>query len=82
MISNPNVADSYAGHIKLAQVPNFLDLSSAQRRAVQKDCAMAILTQKVRALNPKTLANFVALMKANPFTKVMDMIKELIAKKA
>merc|ERR1719191_440498 len=80
IISNPNVADSYAGHIKLAQVPNFLQLSSAQRRAVMKDRAMAILTQRARALNSKTLLNLVAQMKANPFTKIIDMIKELIAK--
>lgn len=80
IISNPNVADSYAGHIKFAQVPNFLQLSTAQRRAVLKDKAMAILTQKARALNSKTLANLVAQMKANSFTKIIDMIKELIAK--
>jgi len=79
IISNPNVADSYAGHIKLAQT-NFLQMSSSSRRALVKDRATELLRKRAAALKSKTLMALATEMKANPFAKVVDMIKELIAK--
>merc|ERR1719174_850900 len=80
IISNPNVADSYAGHVKLAQVPNFLQMRSSTRRVNAKDRAIEILQKRATALKSTTLANLVTDMKANPFVKIIDMIKDLIAK--
>merc|ERR1719240_1615022 len=79
IISNPNVADSYAGHIKLAQT-NFLQMASSSRRALVKDRAAEQLKKAAAALKSKTLMALATEMKANPFAKVVDMIKELIAK--
>jgi len=79
IISNPNVADSYAGHIKLVQT-NFLQMTSSSRRALVKDRAAELLEKRAAALKSKTLMALATQMKANPFAKVVDMIKELIAK--
>jgi len=79
IISSPNVADSYAGHVKLAQT-NFLQMTSSNRRALVKDRATDMIKKSAAALKSKTLAALVAEMKANPFAKVVDMIKALIAK--
>jgi len=79
IISNPNVADSYAGHIKLAQT-NFLQMTSSSRRALVKDRAAELLKKRATALNSKTLMALAAEMKANPFAKVVGMIEDLIAK--
>jgi hypothetical protein len=79
IISNPNVADSYAGHIKLVQT-NFLQMTSSSRRALVKDRAAELLQKRASALKSKTLMALATEMKANPFAKVVDMIKELIAK--
>merc|ERR1719230_2232772 len=79
IISAPNVADSYAGHIKLVQT-NFLQMTSSSRRALVKDRAAELLQKRAAALKSKTLMALATEMKANPFAKVVDMIKELIAK--
>merc|ERR1719326_2220367 len=79
IISNPNVSASYAGHINLAQT-NFLQMTSSTRRALVKDKATALLQRRAAALKSQTLMTFAAQMKANPFAKVVDMIKDLIAK--
>jgi len=79
IISNPNVAASYAGHINMAQT-NFLQMTSSSRRALVKDKAAALLQKRATALKSTTLMTFASEMKANPFAKVVDMIKELIAK--
>jgi hypothetical protein len=79
IISNPNVSASYAGHINLAQT-NFLQMTSSTRRALIKDKAAALLQKRATALKSQTLMNLASQMKANPFAKVVDMIKELIAK--
>merc|ERR1740115_617155 len=79
IISNPNVADSYAGHINLAQT-NFLQMTSSTRRALVKDKAAALLQKRALALKSNTLMALAAEMKANPFAKVVTMIEDLIAK--
>jgi hypothetical protein len=79
IISNPNVSASYAGHINLAQT-NFLQMTSSTRRALIKDKAAAQLQKRATALKSQTLMTLASQMKANPFAKVVDMIKELIAK--
>jgi len=79
IISNPNVADSYAGHIKLAQT-NFLQMASSSRRVLVKQRASDFLKQRASALKSKTLAALATEIAANPFAKVVDMIKTLIAK--
>ena len=43
IIFNPNVADSYAGHIKLVQT-NFLQMTSSSRHALVKDRAAEMLS--------------------------------------
>jgi len=80
IISSPNVADSYAGHVKLAQVPNFLQMKSSSRRVLVKDRATIYLQKRAASLKSKTLAALATEMAANPFAKVVDMIKTLIAK--
>merc|ERR1740138_1760714 len=59
---------------------NFLQMTSSSRRALLKDKAAALLQKRATALKSTTLMTLASQMKANPFAKVVDMIKELIAK--
>jgi hypothetical protein len=80
IISAPNVADSYAGHINLVQKPSFLQTQSTSQRVLAKNRAAALLKKRALALNSKTLSTLVTEISANPFAKVVDMIKSLLAK--
>jgi len=80
IISAPNVADSYAGHVNLAQKPSFLQTQSTSQRVAIKNRAAALLQNRARLLSSKTLAMLAEDIKANPFAKVVDMIKSLLAK--
>jgi len=55
-------------------------MTSSSRRALVKDRAAALLQKRAVALKSTTLMTLASEMKANPFAKVVDMIKELIAK--
>lgn len=83
IISEPTVSSSYAEHINaLAQVPagkqavSFLQLSS--RREAKKTEAATYLRNKAKALRSEVLAQAAAQLAANPFAKVIDMIKSLL----
>lgn len=80
IISAPNVADSYAGHVNLAQKPSFLQTQSTSQRVAIKQRAADLLQKRARLLSSKTLAMLAEDIKANPFAKVVDMIKSLLAK--
>jgi len=80
IISAPNVADSYAGHVNLVQKPSFLQTQSTSHRVASKQRAAELLRKRARILSSKTLANIASDIAANPFAKVVDMIKTLLAK--
>lgn len=80
IISAPNVADSYAGHVNLVQKLSFLQTQSTSQRVAIKQKAADLLRKRARALSSKMLASVASDIAANPFTKVIDMIKSLLAK--
>jgi len=80
IISAPNVADSYAGHVNLAQKPSFLQTRSTSQRVAVKQRAEDLLRKRGRALSSKMLSDLATEVSANPFIKVIDMIKTLLAK--
>jgi len=80
IISAPNVADSYAGHVNLAQKPSFLQTQSTSHRVAVKERAADLLRKRARALSSKMLATVATDIAANPCAKVVDMIKSLLAK--
>jgi len=80
IISAPNVADSYAGHVNLAQKPSFLQTRSTSQRVAVKQRAEDLLRKRGRALSSKLLSDLATEVSANPFIKVIDMIKTLLAK--
>lgn len=80
IISAPNVADSYAGHINLAQQPSFLQVASASERVQTKTRVAEFLKKRARVLSSNLLAKAAADIAANPFTKVINMIESLLAK--
>jgi hypothetical protein len=55
-------------------------LGSASKRAVAKDRAVALLRKSAYALSSKALFDAANQVSANPFAKVIDMIKSMIAK--
>merc|ERR1719389_874312 len=83
IISSPDVAGSYAGHINEALVQqgkavSLLQVGAAKRRSAAQQLAVAFLQKKAGALSSKTLARFAMEAAANPFEKVIEMIKELL----
>lgn len=80
IISSPNVADSYAGHVNLVQKPSFLQTQSTSQRVAIKQRAAELLRKRGRALSSKLLSTLATDVAANPFIKVVDMIKGLLAK--
>jgi len=80
IISSPNVAASYAGHINLAQQPSFLQTRSTSERVLAKTRVAELLRKRARDLSSNMLAKVAEEIAANPFVKVIDMIKSLLAK--
>jgi len=80
IISSPNVADSYAGHVNLAQQPSFLQTKSTSERVLAKTRVTEFLRKRARALSSDMLSKAADDIAANPFAKVVDMIKSLLAK--
>jgi len=74
------VADSYAGHINLAQKPSFLQTQSTSQRVAIKQKAADLLQKRATLLSSKMLSMLASDIAANPFAKVVDMIKSLLAK--
>jgi len=85
IISDPSVSQSYGKHINLAQTPkgkiSFLQESStASSRALLRNAAAELLRKRAKALSSNVLANAAASVEANPFSKVIEMIKALLTK--
>jgi len=91
IISNPTVASAYSTHIKsLVQVavpvrPAGLSLlqtgmRTASERAIAKIQAAAFLKERAATLNSDVLAKAADSVANNPFAKVIEMIKNLLAK--
>jgi len=80
IISAPNVADSYAGNINLVQQPSFLQTRSTSERVLAKVRVAELLKKRARALSSDMLAKAAEEVAANPFSKVVDMIKSLLSK--
>jgi len=57
-----------------------LQLGTASKRNSAKALAVAMLRKSAHTLSSKTLADAANLLSANPFAKVIDMIKNMIAK--
>jgi outer membrane murein-binding lipoprotein Lpp len=58
---------------------SLLQLGSAAERNQAKDQAASFLKNRARALSSKVLSQFASQVSANPFAKVIEMIKSLIA---
>jgi len=82
IIANPSVSDSYSKHVKLVQVPSFLQMRShaSAMREIAKGSAAEYLAAKAKALSSDVLAAAAADVAQNPFAKVIDMIKALLSK--
>jgi peptidoglycan hydrolase CwlO-like protein len=81
ILSSPEVADSYSEHVKFLQTrTSLLQTGLASRRIAAQGRALDYLQQKAKALKSANLAALVASMDANPFAKVIDMIKTLLEK--
>jgi hypothetical protein len=81
IISNPTVAENYQEHIDLAQTKtSLLQLRSAKSRVSSRQRVAAFLQRKAQLLSSSELKNLAALVATNPFDKVIEMIKDLLAK--
>uniref|UniRef100_A0A7S1KVX4 Uncharacterized protein n=1 Tax=Alexandrium catenella TaxID=2925 RepID=A0A7S1KVX4_ALECA len=90
IISDPTVAASYAKHVNMVQtlakpisahVAFFQETSQkASVRAAARDDAVRFLRSRARALSSKVLARAAADIAENPFAKVIEMVKTLLAR--
>jgi len=82
IISNPNVSGSYSKHINFAQAAKstFLQVRSVRARVSSRQRAAQFLAKKAQVLSSETLKTLVDQMASNPFDKVIQMIKDLVAK--
>merc|ERR1719313_1278455 len=84
IISNPSVAGNYADKFGLVQESvkgaSLLQTSSASKRLALKDQAVAYLQRQASSIKSKQLAALASQIAANPFAKVIDMIKGLLQK--
>lgn len=90
IISNPNVANAYSKHVNSAiqvALPRAAAVSllqtgmqTAAERAVAKVRAAAFLRERAASLNSKVLAEAADSAANNPFAKVTELIKTLLAK--
>jgi hypothetical protein len=85
IISAPDVAGSYAGHINLVEVTSkgsasFLQMRRSSRRVSVRQHAAEYLQRRAKSLSSKVLLSVAAEIAGNPFEKVVSMIQDLIAK--
>lgn len=81
IISDPTVAGSYKEHINLAQTKtSLLQVRSAKSRANSRHRVAAFLQKKGRMLSSQVLKDLAKEVESNPFDKVIEMIKDLVAK--
>jgi len=84
IIADPSVAGAASEHLpamlQVSKPAMLLQLGSASKRAVAKERAVALLRKSAQSLSSTTLADAANQLSANPFAKVVDMIKNMIAK--
>jgi len=90
IISDPAVADSYSKHINMVQttaksvVPHVAFFQEASQKAsarqAARDHAAQLLRSRAGAISSKVLADAAAGIAANPFAKVVEMIRALLAR--
>jgi len=64
--------------VQQGKAVSLLQVGAAKRRSAAQQLAVAFLQKKAGALSSKTLARFAMEAAANPFEKVIEMIKELL----
>jgi len=82
IIASPEVSAGYGKHMGFVQAAKttFLQLRSVRTRVTSRQRAAQFLANKAKLLSSETLKTFVKQMEANPFDKVIEMIKDLVAK--
>merc|ERR1719162_384669 len=83
IISNPNVSGSYGKHISFVQAAKttFLQMRSVRSRVSARQMGVAqFLARKASLLSSEALKNLASQVQSNPFDKVVQMIKDLVAK--
>merc|ERR1719162_2682407 len=83
IISDPNVSGSYGKHINLVQAAKstFLQMRSVRQRVSSRQMGVAqFLARKASLLSSEALKNLASQVQSNPFDKVVQMIKDLVAK--
>merc|ERR1712012_163280 len=87
VMSSPEVVDSYSKHVKslvqqrAGSALSFLQLHAASGAGTgARGAAANFLARRAKALHSKTLASFAAQLAANPFSKVIEMITDLLAR--
>lgn len=82
IISDPSVSGSYGKYIKLAQTtsPTFLQIRSEAARVNARSRAAAYLQKRAKTLSSARLGSLALQMSSNPFDKVIQMIKDLLAR--
>merc|ERR1719316_1162051 len=78
IIASPEVSGSLLQ--KSSQPIALLQLGSASKRSAAKERALAMLRKSAHTLKSKVLADAANQISANPFAKVIGMIKDMIAK--
>jgi len=86
ILADPKVSASYAAHINLVQLnakasPSFLQVrSQSQAQLLVRGKVADLLRKKAQVLSSKALAQMATEVAANPFAKVITMIKSLLEK--
>mmetsp|Transcript_47420 Transcript_47420/g.106671 ORF Transcript_47420/g.106671 Transcript_47420/m.106671 type:complete len:665 (-) Transcript_47420:114-2108(-) len=83
LLSSPPVAESYSTHINLVQAgkpTTLLQMRSSKRRVAARQRVAEYLMKRGGALSSRTLTALASKVAENPFGKVIDMIKDLLAK--
>merc|ERR1719335_2175788 len=81
IISDPSVAGSYGEHVNLAQMKtSLLQVRSARSRVSSRQRVVQFLQRKAALLSSTALKTLASQVQSNPFDKVIQMIKDLVAK--
>merc|ERR1719453_101304 len=80
IISSPDVAAGYSKNINLAQATSLLQTQSTKRRVTVTHRVKNLLAQRAALLSSGTLKSFADEVSGAPFTKVINLVKGMIAK--
>jgi len=83
IISDPSVSGSYGKHVSLVQIAqtSFLQVrSEGAARVSARQRVVSFLNKKAQVLSSEVLKTLAAQAASNPFDKVVEMIKGLVAK--